>query len=62
MSEFSKGFEDELELITGLDDLELQLLEYTDGFDFVQAKQMGTLLLNPLHLDIWVNAKPDTLH
>lgn len=62
MSEFSNNFEDDLELISGLDDLELQLLEYTDGFDFNQAKRMGTLLLNPVHLDIWVNAKPDTLH
>lgn len=62
MSQFNKGFEDELELITGLDDLELQLLEYTDEFDFNQAKRMGNLLLNPVYLDLWVNAKPNTLH
>jgi hypothetical protein len=62
MSNYNEKAENELELITGLDDLELQLLEYADGFEFSQAERMGRLLLNPVHLDIWINARPNTLH
>ena len=62
MSQFNQQDDEMFEIELGLDDLELKLLECSENYQYNQAERMGRLLLNPEYLNIWVNAKPNTLH
>ena len=58
----SQSDQKDLSVITGLNDLELELLGFKHKVTSSQLDGMVSIIKNPNYLYLWVNAKPDILH